>query len=176
MDRCFRYLLIIGYRLAIIKCVPFGSSGRARNVESGTIWKDVQNPPDGSVEGQVTAWSGVLPAICAVHCLVMPILASTLPFFAATHAWEAWLLALSGVLATVALGTSWRLPGRWVVWGLASLGFAVWIAALSGWLGTLPESLMSPLGGVLVASSLFWNGHLRHQAVCGSCACPVHPA
>ena len=145
------------------------------NVESGTIWKDVQDPPDGSVEGQATGWSGVLPAICAVHCLVMPILASTLPFFAATHAWEAWLLAFSGVLATVALGTSWRLHGRWAVWGLASLGFAVWIAALAGWLGTLPESLMSPLGGLLVASSLFWNGHLRHQAVCGSCACPVHP-
>ena len=60
-------------------------------------------------------------------------------------------------------------------WVFASL-FAVWGAALAGWLGTLPESLMSPFGGLLVASSLFWNGHLRHQAVCGSCACPVHPA
>ncbi len=56
------------------------------------------------------------------------------------------------------------------------MGFSVWIAALAGWLGTLPEALMSPLGGLLVAISLFWNGHLRHRAVCGSCACPVHPA
>ena len=34
----------------------------------------------------------------------------------------------------------------------------------------------SGLGGLLVAVSLFWNGHLRHKAVCGACACPVHPA
>ena len=170
--------MIIGYRLAIIKCP--GVSGfllmQARNVESGTIWKDVVERPADSAERRAPGWSGVLPAICAVHCLVMPILASTLPFFAATHSWEVWLLALSGLLATGTLASSWRLHGRRVVWAVASLGFAVWIAALAGWLGTLPESLMSPLGGLLVAISLFWNGHLRHQAVCGSCACPVHPA
>ena len=106
----------------------------------------------------------------------MPILASTLPFFAATHVWEAWLLALSSLLATVALAASWRLHRGRVVLAVAALGFAVWIAALNGWLDPLPESLMSPLGGLLVAVSLFWNGHLRHQAVCGPCACPVHPA
>jgi chromate transport protein ChrA len=146
------------------------------NVESGTIWKDVDEPPAAAAEDRASGWSGVLPAICAVHCLAMPILASTLPFFAATHAWEAWLVGLSALLAVVTLAVSWRLHGRRVVWAVAALGFAVWIAALAGWLGPLPESLMSPLGGVLVAISLFWNGHLRHQAVCGSCVCPVHPA
>ena len=30
-------------------------------------------------------------------------------------------------------------------------------------------------GGFVVAGSLFWNGRLRHKAVCASCACPVHP-
>ena len=147
---------------------------RVGNVESGTIWKDAA--PTATPEGRASGWFGAIPAICAVHCLAMPILASTLPFLAATHAWEVWLVALSGLLATIILATSWRLHGRWVVWTLASLGFAVWGAALAGWFGTLPESLMSPLGGLLVASSLFWNGHLRHQAVCGPCACPVHPA
>jgi hypothetical protein len=145
-------------------------------VESGTIRKDVHQSPADSLDGRASAWSGVLPAICAVHCLGMPILASTLPFFAATHAWEGWLVALSGLLATVALLTSWRLHGRWMVWAVAALGFLIWIAALAGWLGPLPESLMSPLGGLLVAISLFWNGQLRHQAVCGTCPCPVHPA
>ena len=149
---------------------------QARNVESGTIWKGVVEPPAASAEGRASGWSGVLPAMCAVHCLAMPILAATLPFLAATHAWEAWLVALSALLAAITLAASWRLHGRRVVWAVAALGFAVWIAALAGWLGQLPESLMSPLGGLLVAISLFWNGHLRHQAVCGSCACPVHPA
>ncbi len=149
---------------------------RVGNVESGTIWKDADGPSTATAEGRASGWFGAVPAICAVHCLAMPILASTLPFFAATHAWEAWLVALSALLAAVTLAASWRLHGRRVVWVLASLGFAVWIAALAGWLGALPASLMSPLGGLLVAISLFWNGHLRHQAVCGSCACPVHPA
>ena len=149
---------------------------QARSVESGTIWKDANGPPTAAAEGGTSGWSGAVPAICAVHCLAMPILASTLPFFAATHAWEVWLVALSAVLGAVTLAASWRLHGRRAVWAVAALGFAVWIAALAGWLGPLPESLMSPLGGLLVAISLFWNGHLRHQAVCGSCACPVHPA
>jgi len=144
-------------------------------MEPGTIWKDVHDPPAASVEGPLRGWSGVLPAICAVHCLAMPILASTLPFFAVTHTWEVWLLSVSALLAGATLASSWRLHGRPAVWGVASLGFAVWVAALAGWMGPLPESLMSPLGGSLVAISLFWNGHLRHQAVCGSCACPVHP-
>jgi hypothetical protein len=145
-------------------------------MEAETIWKDGGDPPAASGQGLASSWSGVLPAICAVHCLAMPILASTLPFFAATHAWEAWLLGVSVLLAAGTLASSWRLHGRRAVWGVASLGFAVWVAALAGWLGPLPESLMSPLGGSLVAISLFWNGHLRHQSVCGSCACPVHPA
>ena len=172
--------MIIGYRLGIIKsygsgciCITLLQVG---DVESRAIWKGVDEASADSAEGQGSVWVGALPAICAVHCLAMPILASTLPFFAATHAWEAWLVALSALLVALTLGTSWRLHGRWSVWALASLGFAVWIAALAGWLGTLPESLMSPFGGLLVALSLFWNGHLRHQAVCGACACPVHPS
>ena len=172
--------MIIGYRLGIIKWLglvrPLVTQSQVETVESRTIWKDTEDHPVAAAGGRTSVWIGALPAICAVHCLAMPIFASTLPFFAATHQWEAWLVALSGLLVTVTLVTSWQLHGRWSVWALASLGFAVWIAALAGWLGALPESLMSPLGGLLVALSLFWNGHLRHQAVCGVCACPVHPA
>ena len=161
---------------SLIYAVRWVTLTQVRNVEAGPIGKHVVESPAPSAEDRASGWLGVLPAVCAVHCLAMPILASTLPFFAATHAWEAWLVALSGLLATVTLGTAWRLHGRWSVWALASLGFAVWIAALAGWLGPLPESLMSPLGGLLVAISLFWSGHLRHKAVCGACACPAHPA
>jgi hypothetical protein len=145
-------------------------------VEAGTIWKKSSDSPAVPAGGAVSGWSGVLPAICAVHCLAMPILASTLPFFAATHAWEAWLLGVSALLATATLASSWRLHKRSAVWVVAGLGFAIWVGALAGWLGPLPEGLMSPVGGALVAIALFWNGHLRHQSVCGSCPCPAHLA
>ena len=84
-------------------------------MESRTIWKGVGEPSAASAEGRASVWVGALPAICAVHCLAMPILASTLPFFAATHAWEGWLVALSALLVALTLGTSWRLHGRWSV-------------------------------------------------------------
>ena len=80
------------------------------------------------------------------------------------------------VVCRLTLAVSWRLHGRRAAWALAAMGFAVWIAALAGWLGPLPGSLMTQLGGLLVATSLCWSGHLRHKAVCGACACPVHPA
>ncbi len=144
-------------------------------MEAGALGKARVEPPAASGERRVAGWSGILPAVCAVHCLAMPILASTLPFFAATHSWEVWLLATSALLAGVTLADAWRVHRRRAVWAVAALGFSVWIAALAGWLGPLPESLMSPLGGSLVAAALFWSGHLRHRAVCDSCACPVHP-
>ena len=147
-----------------------------KDVEAGTLWKKDGDSQAASAKGSVSGWSGVLPAVCAVHCLAMPILASTLPFFAATHGWEAWLLGVSAMLATATLLSSWRLHGRSAVWVVAGTGFALWSAAHAGWMAPLPESLMSPLGGGLVAIALFWNGHLRHQAVCGSCPCPVHLA
>ena len=143
-------------------------------MNSGSTWKDVTS------EGALTSarpqagWIGALPTICAVHCLVTPVLVSALPFFAATHALEGWFLAASAVLAVASLTTSWRLHGRSAVWVIAAVGFVVWSASVAGWLEPLPEAVMSPVGGMLVAGSLFWNGRLRHRAACGPCACPVH--
>jgi len=143
-------------------------------MNAGSTWRDVadQEPLTGS--GANAGWVGVLPTICAVHCLVTPVLASTLPFFAATHALEGWLLAASAALAVASLATSWRRHGRSAVWWLAGAGFAVWGLSVAGGLEPLPEAATSPLGGLLVAGALFWNGRLRHRAACGPCACPAH--
>ncbi len=143
-------------------------------MDSGSAWKDVTGDGTLASARSRAGWISVLPTICAVHCLVTPVLASTLPFFATTHALEGWLLAVSAVLAVASLATSWRLHGRWAVWLVAGAGFVVWSSSVAGWLGPLPEAAMSPLGGLLVAGALFWNGRLRHQAACGPCLCPVH--
>ena len=145
-------------------------------MDSGSTWKDVTGEEALTSAGPDAVWIGVLPTICAVHCLVTPVLVSVLPFFAATHAFENWLLAASALLAVASLATSWRLHGRSAVWLVAAVGFGVWSTSVAGWLEPLPEAVMSPVGGLLVASALFWNGRLRHQAACGSCACPAHRA
>ena len=140
-----------------------------------STWKDVSGEGARAGVGPGGTWIGALPTICAVHCVAAPVLVSTLPFFAATHALEGWLLAASAVLAIATLATSWRLHGRGAVWLVVTAGFVVWGASVAGWLEPLPEAAMSPLGGLFVAGALFWNGRLRHQAACGPCACPVHP-
>ena len=122
-----------------------------------------------------SGWVGAVPTVCAVHCLVTPLFASTLPFFAHATVVEIWLVALSALIALASLAVSWRSHGRWGVWGLAAFGFLIWGAAVSGSVEFLPEAVLAPVGGAVVAGSLFWNGRLRHKAVCGSCACPVHP-
>ena len=142
-------------------------------MDSGSTWKDVTGE-EALTSASPSGWIGALPTICAVHCLVAPILVPALPFFAASHALEGWFLAASAVLAVASLATSWRLHGRLSVWLIAAVGFGVWGMSVAGLLAPLPEALMSPLGGVLVAGSLFWNGRLRHRAACGPCACPAH--
>ncbi len=143
-------------------------------MDSGSTWKQVTGQAALPSARPSRAWIGALPTICAVHCLVAPVLVSALPFFAAAHAFEGWLLGASALLAGASLMTSWRLHGRSTVLVLAVVGFGVWTLAVAGLLGPLPEALMSPIGGMLVAGSLFWNGRLRHQAACGPCACPAH--
>ena len=143
-------------------------------MNSGSTWKDVTGGGERAGADPKAAWIGALPTICTIHCVVAPVLVSTLPFFAATHALEGWLLAASAVLALASLATSWRLHGNGAVWLMAAAGFAVWSTAVAGWLEPLPEAAMSPLGGLLVAGALFWNGRLRHQTACGPCACPAH--
>ncbi len=147
----------------------------AEMVEPGTALKVVA---DGSalVDSKSTrGWVGAVPAVCVVHCLVTPLFASTLPFVAHTTVVETWLLALSMVMAFASLVVSWRSHGQWVVWALAACGFLVWGMAVAGSVELLPETVAAPFGGFLVAGSLFWNGRLRHKAVCAACACPVHP-
>lgn len=116
-----------------------------------------------------------MPVICAFHCVATPLLASTLSLLTLTHAFEQWLLAASAVLAVFSVASTWRVHGRGSVWVLLVLGFMVWEASVAGWLGPLPEAAMSPVGGLIVAATLVWNGRLRHGAVCGECTCPAHP-
>ena len=79
-----------------------------------------------------SGWVGAVPTVCAVHCLVTPLFASTLPFFAHATVVEIWLVALSALMALASLSVSWRSHGQWGVWGLAAFGFLIWGADVLG--------------------------------------------
>ena len=83
-------------------------------------------------------------------------------------------LAISAVLALWSLMVTVSTHGQRWIWAPVVAGFAIWASAIAGWTEPAPEFLMAPLGGLVVAAGLFWNGQLRHRAVCASaCACPA---
>ena len=119
-------------------------------------------------------WATVLPATCAIHCTVTPLLATTLPLLALSHKLEWLILASAVVLAGVSLRITWPAHRRVGVLVLAGAGLAIWTLAIFGWLAPLPEPVMSPFGGLMLAGALFWNGRLRHEAACTDCGCGMH--
>lgn len=119
-------------------------------------------------------WATVLPAACAIHCTITPLAATALPLLALSHKLEWLLLASAVVLAGISLRITWPTHRRVAVLVLAALGLGTWTAALFGWLAPLPEPVMSPLGGLILAGALYWNGRLRHEAACSDCGCGMH--
>lgn len=119
-------------------------------------------------------WTAALPLACAVHCLLMPLVALFVPVLAPAHEVEVVFMAASALLAAVLARGGVRAHGRRAVWVPVLLGSAVWgagIAHLGGW---VPEQAAGVLGGVLVAGGMAWNARLRHEASCRSCGCPAH--
>ena len=117
-------------------------------------------------------WAAVLPAACALHCTLTPLLASILPFLGADHRWEWLFWGIALVVGSLSLRISWPAHRRFGVLLLAGLGAFVWGAALMEWVG--PEALVAPLGGALLAAALWWNGRLRHAGACDDCGCRMH--
>ncbi|MEZ4417149.1 MAG: MerC domain-containing protein [Gemmatimonadota bacterium] len=115
-----------------------------------------------------------LPTLCAVHCLLTPALLGLAPALALPPAAELPVLAVSVALALLAVHSGVQDHGDRRVLGLLMTGSLLWLASLQGLLAPLPEYMASPVGGLLVATSLVWNGRLRHRSLCrATCTCPV---
>lgn len=128
----------------------------------------------GATDARRLDWATILPAACAIHCTITPLLATALPLLALGHKWEWVFLAFAVVLAGVSLRITWPTHRRMGVLVLAGVGLITWATALVGWLAPLPEPVMSPVGGLMLAGALFWNGRLRHQVACDDCGCGMH--
>ena len=124
--------------------------------------------------GRRLDWATLLPAACAIHCTITPLLATALPLLALSHKLEWLFLGSAFVLAGASLRITWPSHRHRGVLALAVVGLAVWTAAVLGWLSPLPEPIMSPVGGLTLAGALFWNGRLRHRLACSDCGCGMH--
>lgn len=119
-------------------------------------------------------WTAALPLACAVHCLLMPLVALFVPLLAPAHGLEAVLMGASALLAAAVTRGGVRAHGRRAVWVPVLLGTAVWGASVAHAAGPLPEQATHVLGSVLLAGGMVWNARLRHEASCRSCGCPAH--
>jgi hypothetical protein len=118
-----------------------------------------------------TSW---LPAACAVHCVVAPLVAGSLPFVHLGKTVELALLVVSALIAGASLLESRRSHRRWIVWLPVLLGIGLWGASLDPTFAGTSHGLMAALGGGLIAAGLVWDGRVRHRAACPSrCDCPL---
>ena len=116
----------------------------------------------------------LVPLVCAIHCILTPLATPTLSVLGHNSGVEYGLLAAAFVMAMTAFGFALKHHRNALVWLMGLIGFLVWGVSLTGGFLSFSEAQGSTVGSVTVASTLLWNGHLRHKAICGECVCPVH--
>ena len=112
-------------------------------------------------------------AICAIHCLFLPLLLVVSPALGATifgqESFHVWLLWLVIPLSFVALSLGCRKHKNWLVvmFGLAGLTFLISAATLGhDILGETGERIATLIGAVFIAV-----GHMRNYTLCRRAAC-----
>lgn len=109
------------------------------------------------------------PALCAIHCLALPLVVGFAPWLGSAGA-EAGLAVASLLISAALLAGDVRIHGH--VWLAAPL--VVCAALWAGSLTVAPEAvepLLTVVGGLGSAATLFASARLR-AAAAGSCACP----
>lgn len=118
-------------------------------------------------------WTTLAPLLCAVHCLVTPILITVAPILA-PGGWAEWsLLALTAAGGTIALGAGARTHGDLRSAGLVAVGLLVWIASLLHVFHPLAGELTTAAAASTVALGLIWNSRLHcayRTVACHACA------
>ena len=120
---------------------------------------------------QPLVWSCAAPVLCGLHCLLAPVLMAVTPSLSLSADGERWLLAVTGVLAIGALAAGVRLHRRAEVGLPVFAGLLLWGGALAGWTGSIPETVTTVLGSLLVTAGMLCNVRLRHHAAQEACAC-----
>ncbi len=112
-------------------------------------------------------------AICAIHCLSLPLLVSLYPALGATvfgqEAFHVWLLWLVIPLSVVSLTLGCKVHRDRLVVGFGLAGLATLIAAAAFGHDVLGEA--GERAATLVGASLIAAGHLRNYLLCRRARC-----
>jgi hypothetical protein len=114
-------------------------------------------------------WVGWATVVCAVHCVLSPVLVLALPVVALGEVVErAVLLAL----LPVSLWLLWRGVRRHHRVGPCvpmAAGLACWLIALAGAAHGLAQAVLVASGGAVVYVSLQWSTRMAARCGCSSC-------
>ncbi len=126
---------------------------------------------------QSSSWDrlvAILPAACAIHCILTPFVAVAVPVVAFGPAGEWVAFTISAVLAVWAVRTTARVHGLAVVWLPVAMGLVLWATSLLGLASIRGEpEWAAGLGGLILAAGVVWSSRLRHRRVCSSGRCMV---
>lgn len=113
-------------------------------------------------------WTALMAALCAVHCLLTPLLIGILPVVAVSRGFEWSALGL-----TVAAGTGVALLGparrHARVLAVLALGAAVWTGSLMDVFQPLPEVVSSATGSLIFAAGMIWSARICRSGECDLC-------
>ncbi len=117
-------------------------------------------------------WTSAAPLLCAVHCLLTPVLIFTVPVLAVSSTLEWSFLMLTAVLAVPALISGLRTHGEAKVVGPIVLGLLLWAGSLLHVFHPLNEEVTTLLAALITATGLVWNSRLHcatGQESCTAC-------
>ncbi len=118
-------------------------------------------------------WSAAAPLLCAVHCLLTPLLVAAIPALDLGWGAEFGMFLVSVTLVTWTLRRDIPSHGERRVLVPALLGLGLWGAALLVPTFTLGEFAVG-LGAMATAGALLWNARLHHRAPHAGCAIHQH--
>jgi hypothetical protein len=118
----------------------------------------------------VAEWA---PLMCAVHCLVTPLVALAAPVAAGAERYEPLIMLMAGIVVVATLQASVRAHRRLLPIVPVLAGGLLWIVSLAGGAVAVPEWLLGGTGGVLIYAGVRWSARLRAEALAGCCSCPA---
>ncbi len=115
-------------------------------------------------------WTSAAPILCAVHCLMTPVLVVTVPALVVSLTLEWSFLLFTLVLAGPALFSGLQTHGETRVIVPVALGLLLWGGSLVHLFHPIPEDATTPLAALITATGLVWNSRLHCQVGQENCS------